>query len=317
MCSNTEWYARFVWCCAGSIEAREGDRSLYSDDYSWYRVGYRPYAGTAFTGQITVTVGGTGALCLTDTSCTKRQLLSLVDKLAFACKVIPAGRIFLRWLLDLAHSHSTMDSLIHISDEALQDVLWWKKFASSWNGVAFFLDPTWTPASELQLYTDASGTLGFGGYWNGAWFSQPWPPHLAAKPIEWKELYAVVIACEVWGSHWSGKRILFHCDNLAIVHIWESGLSRCSDLMYLVRALFFVAISSRPLASGLGHAHFQLKAGQWVSSQVSYASHIFVGYCWSQCEFNHMQYSPTFSPKYPCLLKIRPLLFHLLSMVAG
>ncbi len=27
-------------------------------------VGYRPYAGTASTGQITVTVGGTGALCL-------------------------------------------------------------------------------------------------------------------------------------------------------------------------------------------------------------------------------------------------------------
>ncbi len=32
-------------------------------------------------------------------------------------------------------------------------------------------------------------------------------------------------------------------------------------------------------ASGLGHAHFQLKVGQWVSSQVSYASHIFVGNC--------------------------------------
>ncbi len=171
------------------------------------------------------------SLHLTGTSCTKRQLLSLVGKLAFACKVVPAGRIFLRRLLDLAHSHSTMDSLIHISDEALQDALWWKKFASSWNGVAFFLDPTWTPASELQLYTDASGTLGFGGYWNGAWFSQPWPPHLAAKPIEWKELYAVVIACEVWGSRWSGKRILFHCDNLAIVRIWESELSRCSDLI--------------------------------------------------------------------------------------
>ncbi len=171
------------------------------------------------------------SLHLTDTSCTKRQLLSLVGKLAWDG--------FLTWL---TVTPPWTVSLIHISDEALQDVLWWKKFASSWNGVAFFLDPTWTPASELKLYNDASGTLGFGGYWNGAWFSQPWPPHLAAKPIEWKELYAIVIAaCEVWGSRWSGKRILFHCDNLAIVRIWESGLSRCSDLMYLVRALFLVA----------------------------------------------------------------------------
>ena len=103
------------------------------------------------------------------------------------------------------------------------------------------MDPTWTPAPELQLFTDASGALGFGGYWKGAWFSQPWPPHLASKPIEWKELYAIVIACETWGTHWSGRRILFHCDNHAIVQVWESGLSRSSDLMYLVRALFYVA----------------------------------------------------------------------------
>ena len=37
-------------------------------------------------------------------TCTKRQLLSLIGKLAFACKVIPAGRIFLRRLIDTAYS---------------------------------------------------------------------------------------------------------------------------------------------------------------------------------------------------------------------
>ncbi len=105
-----------------------------------------------------------------------------------------------------------------------------------WRSSLTQLGPQHLSCSSIPM-----GTLAFGGYWNGAWFSQPWPPHLAAKPIEWKELYAIVIACEVWGSHWSGKRILFHCDNLAIVRIWESGLSRCSDLMYLVRALFLVA----------------------------------------------------------------------------
>ena len=177
----------------------------------------------------------------TDRACTKRQLLSLIGKLAFACKVIPAGRIFLRRLLDTAHSREGLNDHIPISDDALGDIQWWQRFAQSWNGKAFFLDPTWTPAPELQLFTDASGALGFGGYWKGAWFSQPWPPHLASKPIEWKELYAIVIACETWGTHWSGRRILFHCDNHAIVQVWESGLSRSSDLMCLVRALFYVA----------------------------------------------------------------------------
>ena len=42
--------------------------------------------------------------------CTKRQLLSLIGKLAFACKAIPAGRIFLRRLLDTAHSWTALRS---------------------------------------------------------------------------------------------------------------------------------------------------------------------------------------------------------------
>lgn len=174
-------------------------------------------------------------------TCTKRQLLSLIGKLAFACKVIPAGRIFLRRLLDLAHSRDELDVPFALGDEAMKDILWWLKFGRSWNGTAFFLDPTWTPTHEFHLFTDASGTLGYGAYWNGAWFSQAWPPQFSAKPIEWKELFAIVMAAETWGSHWSGKRLLFHCDNQAIVQIWQSSLSRCSDLMHLVRALFFIA----------------------------------------------------------------------------
>ena len=177
-------------------------------------------------------------------SCSKRSLLSLIGKLAFACKVVPAGRIFLRRLLDLAHSVKELHHHLHISREALQDVLWWRDFSQTWNGTSFFLDPTWTPASDLQIFTDASSTLGYGAFWNGAWFSHPWPSHLAQNTIEWKELYAVVMACETWGAHWSRKRILFHCDNQAIVSVWESGLSRSTSLMHLVRALFWVAANN-------------------------------------------------------------------------
>ena len=172
---------------------------------------------------------------------TKRQLLSLIGKLAFASKVIPAGRIFLRRLLDTAHSVDSLEKHIPLTDDTIKDVEWWLKFASQWNGIAFFLDPAWTPAHQFQLFTDAAGNLGYGAYWNGWWFSQPWPAHLSSRSIEWKELYAVVMACETWGEQWSGKRLLFHCDNEAVVHVWKSGRSRCPDLMDLVRALFYVA----------------------------------------------------------------------------
>ena len=67
-------------------------------------------------------------------TCTKHQLLSLIGKLSFGCKVIPAGRIFLRRLLDTAHSIHELDCEISIDPEALEDIKWWLTFSSSWNG---------------------------------------------------------------------------------------------------------------------------------------------------------------------------------------
>ena len=169
------------------------------------------------------------------------ELLSLIGKLAFAGKVVPAGRIFLRRLLDLAHSAQRLHHHVHITSDALLDIQWWLDFGSNWIVKAFFVDPQWTPASHLHIFTDASSTLGYGAYWNGAWFSHQWPEHLQHHSIEWKELYAIVMACEAWGSHWSRTHILFHCDNKAVVQIWDTGLSRSSQLMSLVRSLFFIA----------------------------------------------------------------------------
>ena len=107
------------------------------------------------------------------TTSSKCDLLSLISKLVFACKVVPAGRIFLRCLLDLAHSVQHLHQCIHITNDALLDIQWWLDFSRDWNGKAFFIDPDWTPASHLHIFMDASSTLGYGAYWNGAWFSQP------------------------------------------------------------------------------------------------------------------------------------------------
>ena len=76
--------------------------------------------------------------------CRKRELLSLIGKLNFACRIIPAGRIFLRRLIDLPtqarlpHHHVTMNC------ESRRDIYWWLRFLSSWNGRAIIPDPNWT-----------------------------------------------------------------------------------------------------------------------------------------------------------------------------
>ena len=145
--------------------------------------------------------------------CTKRQLLSLIGKLAFSCKVIPAGYFFLRRLLDTAHSVKGLEKQVPIMLDTCKDVEWWLAFVSRWNGIAFFLEPNWTPAHEFQLFTDASGHLGYGAFWNGHWFRMSWPPNLLNKSIEWKELYAIVTACRTWGS-------LSQCRITAIMRQW-------------------------------------------------------------------------------------------------
>ena len=45
----------------------------------------------------------------------------------------------------------------------------------------------------------------------------------------------------MWSKPWSGKRVLFHCDNHRVVHIWLHGSSSCPNLMVLVRCMFFTA----------------------------------------------------------------------------
>ena len=63
----------------------------------------------------------------------------------------------------------SFDKQVPITEDTIKNVEWWLRFSSEWNGVAFFLEPDWTPAHEFQLFTDAAGNLGYGAYWNCHW----------------------------------------------------------------------------------------------------------------------------------------------------
>ncbi|XP_006814834.1 uncharacterized protein LOC102809372 [Saccoglossus kowalevskii] len=182
------------------------------------------------------------------TSCTKRELLSLIGILSFACKCIPAGRTFLRRMINLSTTVTKLQQHLTLTQPFYLDLQWWRDFLPMWNGSAHFLQSKWTPSPEMELYTDASSTLGCGGYFNGEWFSLPWSSiPSSTKPdlsIAWKELLPIFLACSIWGSLWHGKKVLFHCDNESIVNIWRKGSSRCPFIMALVRAIFFKAAKS-------------------------------------------------------------------------
>ena len=173
--------------------------------------------------------------------CTKHQLLSLVGKLSFACKVVPAGRIFLRRLIDLSCKVKRMHHHIRLCTDAHLDLDWWLAFLPHWNGTSNILESKWSTSPSMSLFTDASGSLGWGADWSGHWIQSHWSPQQAKQDIVWKELFAIASAVNTWGHQWPRKKILVHCDNQAVVDIWKKGTTNCPQVMALVRMLYFCA----------------------------------------------------------------------------
>ena len=91
-----------------------------------------------------------------------------------------------------------------------QDLEMWKQCILNWNGANFFLSSEWQDSDSL-LYTDASGALGYGGIFGTKWFQGKWKPHqnlgILGISIAWQELFAIVVACQIWGPFFETKFI--------------------------------------------------------------------------------------------------------------
>ena len=99
--------------------------------------------------------------------CTKRELLSLVGSLSFACKVIVPGRSFVSRLISLSYTVKKLHHKIYLNVH-VQDLRTWKIFLCTWNGRKNFLSSQVTHSLDLDFFTDAAGTIGYGGYFQGA-----------------------------------------------------------------------------------------------------------------------------------------------------
>lgn len=179
-----------------------------------------------------------------DTLAAVQENNKTTGKLAFAAKAVPAGRLFLRRLITLSTKVRCLNHHVRLNNEARADILWWHSFLPTWNGTAAFLDSETTEAHDLELFTDASGTLGCGAYFQGSWFHYSCQPHQRLSPnvsIQWQELFAIPAAALTWGHKWQRKRIKFNCDNQAIVLAWQGKSSKQQRIMRLLRMLFLTA----------------------------------------------------------------------------
>ena len=172
---------------------------------------------------------------------TLKELQSLIGSLSFVCKAVTPGRPFLRRLIDLTCGIKRAWYKIRLSEGAKCDLKMWLIFLNEFNGASIIPDQMWHADSDLQLYTDASGEIGVGGYFQGRWFQERWPESCSGSnrnSIAWMEFFPIVVAVVLWGEWLKGKRIVLRSDNTSVVAILNKQTSKCPKIMKLLR--FFV-----------------------------------------------------------------------------
>jgi len=90
-------------------------------------------------------------------SFTKRRSVRLVE-----LQSLIGTLQFLQRMINLTQELPSRFHHIRLNQEFFRDLTMWKAFLVGWNGRSFFLDTAVTPSPDLELYTDAAGSVGFG-----------------------------------------------------------------------------------------------------------------------------------------------------------
>ena len=174
----------------------------------------------------------------------KWEILSLIGKLHFVCRVCPPGQAFLFRMIETFKKAHYLHHLIKLNAEFQDDNEWWLTYLPSWNGVSYLYDAGWTNSPDVELFTDASDK-GFGCYFQGQWCQGTFPQQAfkdQQMSINWHELYAVTMALALWGPQLKGKHPLFHCDNALVVHIMAKASTHSKTMMALVHTFTLLSI---------------------------------------------------------------------------
>ena len=104
---------------------------------------------------------------LPKTKATKREILSLVGLLQHAAKVVHPGRIFVKYMYNVAAKVCELDYYVCLNRDFKSDLCWWHVFRGEWNGVSLLKIADCPPPPDCIIQTDASSTWGYGAYLQG------------------------------------------------------------------------------------------------------------------------------------------------------
>ena len=178
---------------------------------------------------------------------TLKEMQSLIGFLQFACKAVAPGRTFLRHLIDLTVGVSCPHHHIRLNSASRSDINMWLQFLDSYNNKSIFLFNVWLDTESLNLFTDASGAIGFGAMLGSKWIAGLWPESWSDVSIAAKELFPIMLSVEIWGHLLANHKLIIQTDNSAVVDILNKQTSRDKFIMHLVRRFVLACLQNNIL----------------------------------------------------------------------
>ena len=168
----------------------------------------------------------------------KRQLQRLAGKLNWASRVVRGGRTYLRRVLNLQNSIKSPLHKARLTDDFLQDILWWNQYLLTFNGVSMLRRPE-GGVVHIDACNVASG-IAFNGDWAYTMWESDWP-EVAPLHINFKEVLSVLIAARRWGHLWANMSIYILTDSECAKHIIRKGTTPNPLVMRYMRELFWIS----------------------------------------------------------------------------
>ena len=167
----------------------------------------------------------------------KKQFQSLLGKLIYLHKCIKPARIFINRILT-AFRDNPHTKRIKLSKEFFQDIDWFLTFLPHFSGSTKIFKTPIVHAHSLHI--DAC-TTGVGGIWNERVYAAPLLTFTDFQPgIVHLEMLNILLALRIWAKFWTSSLVIFYCDNMAVVHVIESGKTRDKFLNACIRNIWLI-----------------------------------------------------------------------------
>ena len=175
--------------------------------------------------------------CSQKTFLSKRAFQSLLGKLFYINKCVRPARFFMNRMLQLFRSKGHK-KIIKLLVDFFADLQWFVRFLTEFNGVTLINKPLVDGCENIHLDACLDG---IGAVWEDRCYASRIPTFYDFVPhITHLEMINLVVAMTVWGKFWKNCSVNINCDNIAVVHVANSGRTRDKFLADCARVLWWV-----------------------------------------------------------------------------